>query len=220
MVTSVSSPSSESTRRRSPTSSGSSSSLAQDVDDVDVEVAGEQVTEGDVVAAFVEEVGDDDDDALALVAGGECLGGGGEVGRAGGGQVVEILDDAQHLGLRPRRPERPSSSWLLKASIDDAVVVHQADEREGGGDLLAVVELGRVAEIHRQAGVEQDRDVEIFFFEEELQEELVEAAVDVPVEVAEVVAGGVVAVVGELDGRARGACCGARPSCGRRRCGG
>src|SRR4051795_3459139 len=64
------------------------------------------------------------------------------------------------------------------------------------------MQLRGVAEIHRQAGVEQRVEVEVFLLEEELQEELVEAAVDVPVDVPEVVADRVVAMVGELDRRA------------------
>ena len=59
-----------------------------------------------------------------------------------------------------------------------------------------------VAEVHRQAGVEQGVDMEIFLLEEELQEQLVEPAVDVPVDVPQVVADGVVAMLGELDRRA------------------
>ena len=84
----------------------------------------------------------------------------------------------------------------------DAVVVHQPDERQGRGDLLAVAQLGRGAEVHRQAGVQQRVDVQVFLLEEQLQEQLVEPAVDVPVDVPQVVAERVVAMLGELDRRA------------------
>ena len=69
------------------------------------------------------------------------------------------------------------------------------------GDLLAVAQLGRGAEVHRQAGVEQRVDVQVFLLEKQLQEELVEPAVDVPVDVPQVVAERVVAMLGELDRR-------------------
>jgi hypothetical protein len=44
-------------------------------------------------------------------------------------------------------------------------------------------------------------DGDVLLLDEQLDEELLEAGVDVPVERAQVVADGVVAVVGELDGR-------------------
>ena len=81
----------------------------------------------------------------------------------------------------------------------DAVQVDQADEAERGGDLLGVVQLGRRAEIHRQAVVDQQVEVQVFLFQEQADEELVEAGEQVPVEEAQVVADDVVVVVGELD---------------------
>ena len=99
---------------------------------------------------------------------------------------------------------------------DHPVVVHQPDECQGRGNLLAVVQLGRRAEVHRQAGIQQRVDVEVFLLEEELQEQLVEPAVNVPVDVPEVVADRVVAMLGKLDRRAPAACSCARPSSGRR----
>ena len=49
---------------------------------------------------------------------------------------------------------------------DDAVHVDQADEAESRRDLLGVVQLGRRAEIHRQAVVDQHVEVQVFFFHE------------------------------------------------------
>ena len=85
---------------------------------------------------------------------------------------------------------------------DDAVEVDQADEAQGGRDLLGVVQLGRRAEVHRQAVVDQDVEVEVFLLHEQADEEPVEPGVEVPVEEAQVVADDVVAIVGELDGLA------------------
>ncbi len=150
---------------------------------------------------LVEEVGDDDDDALAGVPDGELAGRRGQVARAGGLELVEVLDDPPHL-----RPAADAVQPLVEPGAEgvdqDAVVVHQPDERQRRGHLLAVAQLGRSAEIHRQAGVEQRVDVQVFLLEEQLQEELVEPAVDVPVDVPQVVADGVIAMLGELDRRA------------------
>ena len=132
---------------------------------------------------------------------GEGLGGGCQVAGARGVQWLEVLHDAPHL--RPAPDARHARLERRAEGIEhDAVVVDQADERQGRRHLLAVVQLGRVAEVHRQAGVEQRVEVQVLLFEEELQEQLVEPAVDVPVDVPEVVADGVIAVVGEFDRRA------------------
>ena len=80
-------------------------------------------------------------------------------------------------------------------------MVHQPDERERGGDLLAVVQLRRLSEIHREAGIQERIKVEVFFFQKELEEKLVEPPVHVPVDVPQVVADRVISVVGELDRR-------------------
>ena len=116
----------------------------------------------------------------------------------GGLELLEILHDAPHLRAAANAVEalvEPRAEGVK----EDPVVIHEADERERRGDLLAVAQLGRSAEIHRQTGVEQRVDVQIFLFQEELQEELVEPAVDVPVDVPQVVADRVIAMLGELD---------------------
>ena len=200
MISAISS-SSTSTRRRSPTSSGSTSSWLRRWIDEDVHVPRQQVAQGVLVAVLVEEVGDDDDDALAGVADRELAGRGLQVALARGAQSCSrYWIDPPHL--RPAPDARNALVELAGEGVEDhPVVVHQPDERQGRGHLLAVVELGRRAEVHRQAGVEQGVDVQVFFLEEELEEELVEPAVDVPVDVPEVVADGVVAMLGELDRR-------------------
>src|SRR5262249_49723357 len=82
---------------------------------------------------------------------------------------------------------------------DDAIEVDQADESQRRGHLLGVVQLGRVAEVHREAVVDQEVDVQVFFLHEQAEEEAIKAGVKVPVEEAEVIADDVVAVIGELD---------------------
>ena len=116
MVISATSSSSASTRRRSPTSSGSTSSLAQDVDDVDVHVPGQQVAEGVLVAVLVEEVGDDDDDPLAGVPDGERA----WPRRSGRSRPMawrwSRYWTTRHICDRPRMLGMPRSSRLLKVS--------------------------------------------------------------------------------------------------------
>ena len=123
-----------------------------------------------------------------------------QIARAGRLELLEVLDDPPHL-----RPAANAVQPLLEPCAEgvdqDPVVVAQPDEGERRGDLLAVAELGRSAEVHRQAGIEQRVDVQIFLFEEQLEEELVQPAVDVPVDVPHVVADGVVPMLGEFDRR-------------------
>src|SRR5438105_3934226 len=61
------------------------------------------------------------------------------------------------------------------------------------------MELLRLSEIHALAGVDQQREVKVFLFDEELDEQLFEARGGVPVYVAQVVAEHVLAVVREFD---------------------
>ncbi len=131
---------------------------------------------------------------------GELLAGGRQVAGAVGLQAFEVLHHAVHLRPAPHAGQA-GRECRAEGVEDHAVVVDQADERQRRGDLLAVVQLGRVAVVHRRAGVQQRVDVEVFLLEEQLEEQLVEAAVDVPVDVPQVVADGVIAVVGELDRR-------------------
>ena len=81
----------------------------------------------------------------------------------------------------------------------DAIGAAQADESQRGGQLLGIVQLGRVAEIHRRAGIDQREEMQIFFFQEQLEEQLVEPRVEIPVHEPQVIARHVVAEVGELD---------------------
>ena len=59
-----------------------------------------------------------------------------------------------------------------------------------------------MAEGHAPRAVEQQVNVQVFFFLKPFEQELAVAGVDVPVEVAEVVARGVFAMVGKLDAAA------------------
>ena len=78
-----------------------------------------------------------------------------------------------------------------------AIVVQQCHVGQGRGHALGVVELSRLAVIHRQARVEEDVHGQVGLFLEQPQDEPVHAQVDAPVDVANVVAFGVGAVVRE-----------------------
>ncbi len=80
-----------------------------------------------------------------------------------------------------------------------AVGPHQADEAERRRQLLRVVELRRLAKVHRPAGVDEHVEVQILLFEEELHDQLVEPGVEIPIDRPQVVAGDVGAEIGELD---------------------
>ena len=63
---------------------------------------------------------------------------------------------------------------IVECLDHDAVHVDQPDEAQGRRDLLGVMQLGRRAEVHRQAVVDQDVEVQVFLFHEQADEELVE----------------------------------------------
>ena len=113
--------------------------------------------------------------------------------------------------LRPRRREPSLGDALPEHRHADPLQVHEADERERGGQAHGVPELVRRAVVHRAARVEEEVDAEILLVDEDLQVEAVEPGERVPVDVAQIVTDLVRPVVRELDARARGAGSSARP---------
>src|SRR5262245_54973763 len=172
--------------------------LRQDLNDVDVELPGDEVAQGLLVAALVHQVAEQHDDALAAALDAE---GAQRLPQVAGAGRLDLLEEVhQPPDAAPAAGRRHALHQLVVERLDDdAVEVDQADEAQRRGDLLGVVQLGRVAEVHRQAVVDEDVEVQVLLLHEEAQEQLVEAGVEVPVEEAEVVADDVVAVVGELD---------------------
>ena len=61
------------------------------------------------------------------------------------------------------------------------------------------LQLRRLAEIHRAAGVDQGVEVQVLLLQKHLEEELFQPGVGVPIDEPQVVAGHVVAEIGELD---------------------
>ena len=93
-----------------------------------------------------------------------------------------------------RRAVRPASALTATRSS-----LREPDVAERRRRALGEQQLGRVPGRHRRRGVDEERDRDVLLLDEELDEQLLEPGVDVPVELAQVVAEGVVAVVGELD---------------------
>ena len=81
----------------------------------------------------------------------------------------------------------------------DAIGTAQADESQGGRQLLGVVQLGWVAEIHRCTCVDQREEVQVLLFQKQLEKQAVEPSVEIPIDEAQIVAGDIIAEVGELD---------------------
>ena len=189
---------------------------------VEVEVdllGGEEVEEGDVVAAeaevldgafqfggFDEEVGDDDDEgALADFFGGGVEGfdeGGFAFGLEGG----ELVDDEIEVGgaafggdfLAVVGPDAPEA---------DGVALVGGEVGEGGGELAGEVHAGAFAGggigvIHGAAGIDDEAEAEVGVGFEFFDVEAVGAAPGAPVEAAGVVTGDVFPVLGEFEGGA------------------
>src|SRR5690606_26255777 len=80
----------------------------------------------------------------------------------------------------------------------DPVEIVERDVAERGSEAPRMVELGRLAERHAGARVDDQVQRQVLLGRVQLEEQLVEPRIDVPVDVAEVVAGPVVTEVGEL----------------------
>ena len=192
------SPVSMSTSRRSPSSAGSISSGDRTCR-IDELRTGRRELADDLVGSRVEQVRDQDDDAASV----ELRAGmtsrrddvGGAVGRLDRRQVGQQPEDAPRAAHRRPSPRDPAGQRADR----DAILAGEPDVAERRRRPLREQELGRGAAGHRGRGIDEQRDRDVLFLDEELDEQLLEAGVDVPVELAQVVAERVVAVVGELD---------------------
>ncbi len=120
---------------------------------------------------------------------------------AGPGRL-ELLEEVERraTGSSCRAPAgRLCVSRSLNASMTTRSMLTSPIKRQRRRHLLGVVQLGRVAEIHRQAVVDQHVEVQVFLFHEQANEKAFEPGEQVPVEKAQIVADDVIAIVGELD---------------------
>ncbi len=115
------------------------------------------------------------------------------------GSILFRKSISRHRLRRPRTAAMVCVDAIVERLDDNAVEIDQADEAERRGHLLGVVQFRRLAEVHRQAVVDQDVKVQVFFFHEQADEQTVEPAEEVPVEEAQIVADDVIAIVGEFD---------------------
>src|SRR5713226_2112714 len=91
----------------------------------------------------------------------------------------------------------PRSEFRIRKGNDaHTIKATESDVADGRGDLAGEVELARLAEGHRLAGIEENAHGQFALLLVKLHEEFFQPAVEVPVEVAEIVAVGVGAVVG------------------------
>ncbi len=115
-----------------------------------------------------------------------------------GWMPVDEVDHPPHALPAAQDRRRRCTGWPNRFD-PHAVGADQADEPQRRRELLGILQLGRLAKIHRQAGVDQREEVQVFFFEKQLDDELVEPGVQIPIERPQVVARHVAAKVGELD---------------------
>ncbi len=153
----------------------------------------------DLVGRRIEQVGDEDHDAAPVELRAGMPGGGHDVGRSVGGldrrQVGEQPEDASRAAHRRPSPGDPPGQGADR----DPVLAGKPDVAERRRRPLREQQLGRVPGRHRRRGIDEQRDRDVLFLDEELHEQPLETGVDVPVELAQVVAEGVVAIVREFD---------------------
>ncbi len=100
----------------------------------------------------------------------------------------------------PATQHGPRRAWRLSKRFHfHAIPAHQADKAQRRRQLFRVLQLRRRAKIHRRAGIDQREEMQILFFEEQLQEQLVEPGISVPIDESQIVAGHVIAEIGKLD---------------------
>ena len=182
------SPVSRSTRRRSPSSGGSSSSGRERVQDGHVAARAGELADGPL-GVWIEEVADEHQRAALRDLRGVVA----DTRRQGrSGPVDGLTPDrsARTWKTRPvprtggKAPRRPA----LQHGHAHAVIGGEPDIGQGRRGSLAEQQLVGRAAVHRRRRVEQDVDGDVLFLDEELDEQLLEAGVEVPVQRAQVVA--------------------------------
>ena len=113
-------------------------------------------------------------------------------------QVGEEAEDA--AGTTQRRP--PSGGPAAQRGDGDPILAREPDVAQGSRGAFGEQQFRRRARRHRRRRVDEQRDGDVLFLDEQLDEEPLESGVHVPVELPQVVTERVFAVIGELDGLA------------------
>ncbi len=125
----------------------------------------------------------------------------GQGGRRVGGQraIREVTQQLQEAVPPARRcPVGVRATGQPERHGGGAVEIRQREVRQTGDDAPDVVELARVAPIHRARAVEKQVDVQVFFLDEKLEHELPPARVSVPIDVPPIVAADEWTVLGKF----------------------
>ena len=159
----------------------------------------------------VEQVGDDDDQPATVYPFGYVVEDGCKCGLVAGFRLVKLLKDRPQVPAAAARGNITADRGVERYESDRVLLVdHQVCQRRR--QALGVLKLaerpvvapgGGVAGVfHRAGGVDQDCRPQVGLLDVLLDVVPVGLGQHAPVEVADVVAGGILAVLGELDGKA------------------
>ncbi len=165
-----------------------------------VAVEAQRLDGADDALGRLPEVGDDQHHAAALQELLEVAHGLGEIGAGARFGLFQTGQQTMQLAL-PRRGADIVADLVVEGNQPGGIALAvdgQIEERRGevAGVIHFVDAMG--AELHRVAGVEQDRQQAVGFAAKALQIHPLGSGVDVPIDVAEIVAGSVGAIFGEL----------------------
>ena len=116
------------------------------------------------------------------------------------GEVAQELEET--VPSARRCPGRVRAGVQSERDGGGAVEIGERQVGQTGDDFPGVIELARLAPVHRARAVEKQVDVQVFLLDEQLEHERAPARVGVPVDVPPVVAADERAVLGELHARA------------------
>jgi len=170
------------------------------------------VEDGDLVAGMAEavdggngigivgapEVAEEEDEAAAGLGGDPEFGGAGEGGGTGldrgGGEEAE---EVKKLVLTAGGGENGGVG--AEDADGDAVEVGEGEVAKAGCEAACMIVFDWVAVVHGAGGIDEEVDVEIFFFDKEFEHELSPPGIGGPIDQAEIIPWGVGAVFGEFD---------------------
>lgn len=176
----------------------------EDLEGAEFVTAGGQAGKGtDECRGIDKEIGDQNDETPFADEIGGTFEGRDQVGGATGGRGLDgVVDVAEMAGAMTCREE--FTDLVIEGNETDGIALLMEEVGEGGGEGGGVAGLVVVegAVLHGTGTIEEQVATEVGFVLELLDVMAVGPGEDPPVEMARIIAGGVLAILGELDGEA------------------
>src|SRR5262249_27701968 len=146
--------------------------LGENLDYVNVKLPRHKVAKRFFVSPLVHQVAEKDDDPFATTFQRKRAKRSPQIAWPGRLDFLHKIHHPPQTAASSRRRHALRQA-IVERLNDDTVHIYESDKAQRGGHLLGIAEFGWRAEIHRQAVVQENVEVKIFFFHEQPNEEAV-----------------------------------------------